>query len=118
MKVKFSKFLFKFVYSVFLYWNVQEVEFGRIPHRGHLVFAVFAVLTTSSCWKSQFGGAEKVNFHIIVNLGSSDYLEISSDSGTASKQSCALNNEMVGLDGEQKKVLKNLTSLRFLFVWE
>ena len=52
-----------------------------------------------------------MNFHIIVNLGSLDYLEISSDSGTASKQSCALNNEMVGLDGEQKKVLKNLYKL-------
>ena len=74
-------------------------------------FLGFAVLSTSSCWKSQFGGVEKVNFHSIVNLGSLDYLVISSDSGTASKQSCALNKEMVGLDGEQKKVLKNLYKL-------
>ena len=75
---------------------------------GVIWFSLGFAVSTSSCWKSQLGGTEHLNTHHRVNLGVSDYLAFSSDSGTGSYQSCVLNKEMAGLNDEQKKVLKNL----------
>ena len=66
----------------------------------------FAVQFTSPVWYSQFEGIEFINIHSIVNLGSD--LATSSDSCTASKQSCVINSEMTGLSDGQKLVLSKL----------
>ena len=64
-------------------------------------FSLGFAVSTSSCRKSQLGGTEHLDLHNFVNLGVSDYLALSRDSGTVNYQSCVLNKELAGINFEQ-----------------